>query len=152
MQSVQLQRANISFGTVVGNPFSVLQQDGDKNDGDDGDDAASVGSDNSTSSTDSFGVFSGDQHFTNRMHSVIDQLRCSDTDSDDSDELDSSDEDDDYLDLRVNGAMQSHELELDNDDDTKLVCEDMEISVEDDECTVTMVEDVVSVSQMSLPI
>jgi len=46
MQSVQLQRANISFGTVVGNPFSVLRQDGDINDGDD---AASVGSDNSTS-------------------------------------------------------------------------------------------------------
>ena len=45
----------------------------------------------------------------------------------------------------------SHELELDNDDDTKLVCEDMEISVEDDERTITMVEDVVSVSQMSLP-
>ena len=45
----------------------------------------------------------------------------------------------------------SHELELDNDDDTKLVCEDMEISVEDDERKITMVEDVVSVSQMSLP-
>jgi len=45
----------------------------------------------------------------------------------------------------------SHELEIDNDDDTKLVCQDMEISVEDDERTITMVEDVVSMSQMSLP-
>jgi len=44
--------------------------------------------------------------FFGRIHSVIDQLRCSDTDSDDSDDLDSSDEDDDYFDLRVNGAMQ----------------------------------------------
>jgi len=44
--------------------------------------------------------------FFGRMHSVIDQLRCSDTDSDDSDELDSSDEDDGCFDLRVNGAMQ----------------------------------------------
>ena len=72
MQSVQLQRANISFGTVVGNPFSVLRQDGDINDGDD---AASVGSDNSTSSTDSFGVFSGDQHFTNRYCYNLDTHR-----------------------------------------------------------------------------
>ena len=45
----------------------------------------------------------------------------------------------------------SHEIELDNDDDTKLVCEDMEISVEEDERTITMVEDVVRMSQMSLP-
>ena len=45
----------------------------------------------------------------------------------------------------------NQELELNNDDDTKLVCEDMGISVEDDECTITMVEDGVSVSQISLP-
>jgi len=78
MQSVQLQRANISFGTVVGNPFSVLRQDRDINDGgdgDDGDDAASVDSNNSTSSTDSFGVFSGDQHFTNRYCYNLDTHR-----------------------------------------------------------------------------
>ena len=37
MQSVQLRGANISFGTVVGNPFSVLRQDGDNNDDDDDD-------------------------------------------------------------------------------------------------------------------
>ena len=45
----------------------------------------------------------------------------------------------------------SNEFELDNDDDTKLVWEDMEISVENDERTITMVEDVVSLSQLSLP-
>ena len=33
---------------------------------------------------------------------------------------------------------------------TELVCEDTEISVEDNERTITMVEDVVSMSQMSL--
>ena len=42
-------------------------------------------------------------------------------------------------------------MDLYNDDDTKLLCEDMEISAADDERTITMVEDVVSVSQMSLP-
>ena len=40
------------------------------------------------------------------MHSVIDQLRCSDTDSEDSDNLDTGDDNDDYFDLSVNGAMQ----------------------------------------------
>ena len=45
----------------------------------------------------------------------------------------------------------SHELKLDYDDGTKLVCEDMDISVADDERTITMVEDVISQSQMSLP-
>ena len=44
--------------------------------------------------------------FFGRMHSVIDQLRCSDTDSEDSDNLDTGDDDDDYFDLSVNGAMQ----------------------------------------------
>ena len=39
-----------------------------------------------------------------RMHSVTNQLRCSDTDSDDSENLDSGNEY--YFDLRVNGAMQ----------------------------------------------
>jgi len=53
--------------------------------------------------------------------------------------------------LLFSSFAYSHELELDNDDETKLVCEVMEISVEDDECTITMVEDIVSVSQMSLP-
>jgi len=38
----------------------------------------------------------------------------------------------------------NQELELNNDDETKLVCEDMGISVEDDERTITMVEDGVS--------
>ena len=81
MQSVQLRRANISFGTVGGNPFSVLEQDtdggGDGGDGDDDDDdaAASVDSDYSTSSTDSFGLFSGDQHFTNRYCYILDAPR-----------------------------------------------------------------------------
>ena len=42
-------------------------------------------------------------------------------------------------------------MDLYNDDDTKLLCEDIEISVADDERTITIVEDVVSVSQMSLP-
>ena len=73
MQNVQLRRANISFGTVGGNPFLVLQQDVD--DADDGDDAASVGSDNSTSSTHSSGLFSGDQHFTNRYCYSLDVQR-----------------------------------------------------------------------------
>lgn len=74
MQSVQLQRANISFGTVGRNPFSVLGQDRDIDDGgdaDNADDAASVGSDNSWSSTDSFGLFGGDQHFTNRYCYIL---------------------------------------------------------------------------------
>ena len=80
IESVQLQRANISFGTVGGNPFSVLEQDtdggGDGGDGDnDDDDAASVDSDYSTSSTDSFGLFSGDQHFTNRYCYILDAYR-----------------------------------------------------------------------------
>ena len=76
MQSVQLRRANISFGTVGGNPFSVLEQDTDGgDDDDDDDDAASVDSDYSTSSTDSFGLFSGDQHFTNRYCYIVDAHR-----------------------------------------------------------------------------
>ena len=68
MQSAQLWRANISFATVGGNPFSVLQRDEDIDnggDGDDGDDAAS-------SSTDSFGLLSGDQHFTNKYCYILD--------------------------------------------------------------------------------
>lgn len=46
--------------------------------------------------------------FFGRMYSVIDQLRCSDTntDTDDSDDLDSGDEDGDHFDLSVNGAIQ----------------------------------------------
>ena len=39
--------------------------------------------------------------FFGRMHSVIDQLRCSDTDSEDSDNLDTGDDNDDYFDLRT---------------------------------------------------
>lgn len=44
--------------------------------------------------------------FFGRMYSVIDQLRCSDTDTDDSDDSDKGDEDDEHVDLTVNGEIQ----------------------------------------------
>jgi len=52
--------------------------------------------------------------------------------------------------LTFSSFSYSHELQLNNDDDTKLVCEDMDISVEVDDRTITMVEDAVSMSQTSL--
>ena len=70
VQGVQLLTSNSSFDTIDGNPYSVLEQEVI-----DDDDAASVGSDESTSSkssTDSFGLFSGDHHFTNRYCYVLD--------------------------------------------------------------------------------
>ena len=54
--------------------------------------------------------------------------------------------------LIFSSCVYNHQLELNNDDDIKLVCEDMGISVEDDERTIIiMVEDVVSMPQISLP-
>ena len=41
-----------------------------------------------------------------RMYSVIDQLRCSDTDAGDSDDLDSGDGDNGHFDLSVNASIQ----------------------------------------------
>ena len=63
MQSVQMRGSNISFGTVGGNPSSVLGQEGEM---DGVDHAASVGSDESMCSTGSFDLFSRDHHFTDR--------------------------------------------------------------------------------------
>ena len=58
-----MRGSNISFGTVGGNPFSVLGHEG-KMDG--VDHAVSVGSDESMCSTGSFDLVSGDHHFTKR--------------------------------------------------------------------------------------